>query len=359
MAETPPARPVLATLLIIVFSIAALAVADGFLARTERVETHVEAARLFNTARDLMDRHEYSEAIDRLGDALLIARGNREYQRALAEAQLAAARLGDAQQTLTDILEADSTDGLSNLLLARVLVKKDELNAAISHYHRAIYGEWTSDAARRRLDARLELVGLLARLDRKEELMAELLPLQEAVRDDGQIAPQLGRWFLQAGSPARAEAVFREMIHKQPVDADAHAGAGDAAFAMANYRTARSEFSTAVRLVPENPSFRTKLDLSERVLALDPTVRGLDAKERLRRSTVLVKAVLDEAGHCAPAPDPDLKVLTERGQAMLKKRVASFEENLDLAEELGQTLRHQCKPDAQDPLTLVLAKMAQ
>jgi len=359
MVESPPASPVLAAVLIIVFSILALAAVDGFLAKMERAETGVEAARLFNAAKNSMDRHQYSDAIDRLNDALLIARGDREYLRTLAEAELAAGRLEGAQKTLTDVLEADSSDGLSNLLFARVLVQKGELNDGISHYHRAIYGEWTVDAARRRLDARLELVGLLARLDRKEELMAELLPLQEVVGDDGQIVPQLGRWFLQAGSPVRAAAIFREMLHKQPSDVDAHEGAGDAAFAMANYRTARSEFSTALRLAPENTSFHAKIELSERVLALDPTIRGLDAKERLRRSAVLMKAILDEVSHCVAAPDPDLKALLERGQALLKKRGASFEENLDLAEELGQNLKRQCKPATDDPLTLVLAKVAQ
>jgi len=359
MAETSPASPVLATVLIIVFSILGLAAADGFLAKMERAETGVEADRLFKAAKDLMARRQYSEAIDRLNDALIIARGDREYQRTLAEAELAAGRLGDAQKALTDILEVDSTDGLSNLLLARVLVGKNELNDAISHYHRAIYGEWTADAIRQRLNARLELVGLLARLDKKEELMAELLPLQEAAGEDSRLAPQLGRWFLQAGSPVRAEAIFREILHKQPSDIDAHAGAGDAAFAMANYRTARSEFLTALRLAPENPSFRTKVELSDRVLALDPTIRGLDAKERLRRSGVLMKAVLDEVSHCVTSPDPDLKALIERSEALLKKRGASFEENLDLAEDLGQTLKRQCKPGSGDLLTLVLAKVAQ
>ncbi len=51
-----------------------------------------EAARLFEQGRVLMQRGENAEAIERIKDAIAIERGNRDYLRTLAQAQLAAGR---------------------------------------------------------------------------------------------------------------------------------------------------------------------------------------------------------------------------------------------------------------------------
>jgi thioredoxin-like negative regulator of GroEL len=58
-----------------------------------------------------MQRGENAKAIDRIKDAIANARGNRDYRRTLAEAELAAGRTADAESTLTDLLQSDSTDG--------------------------------------------------------------------------------------------------------------------------------------------------------------------------------------------------------------------------------------------------------
>ena len=103
-------------------AIAALSVADTFLARTEQAETMVEAAREFKQGRVLMQKGENAEAIERIKDAIANARGNRDYRRLLAQAQFAAGRTADAETTLKELLQGDSTDGLASLTMGRVLV---------------------------------------------------------------------------------------------------------------------------------------------------------------------------------------------------------------------------------------------
>jgi thioredoxin-like negative regulator of GroEL len=98
MAIASPGRSFLGALGLVLLAIAALFAADTFLARTEQAETRIEAARLFEQGKCLMGRAENVKAIDRLKDAL--ARDNRDYQRALAQAQLAAGKGDEAEATL-------------------------------------------------------------------------------------------------------------------------------------------------------------------------------------------------------------------------------------------------------------------
>ena len=179
MAKPFAGRSFLGTFALVFLAIAALFAADMFLAKTERAESQVEAARLFEQGRVLMQRGENAEAIERIKDAISIERGNRDYLRTLAQAQFAAGRTADAESTLTELLQSDSTDGLANLIMGRVLVKEGRFEEAISYFHRAIYGHWNEDAAENRLRVRFELIDLLAQRNSKEELLAELLPVQD------------------------------------------------------------------------------------------------------------------------------------------------------------------------------------
>ena len=68
----------LGTFALVFLAIAALFAADVFLAKTERAESQVEAARLFGQGLVLMQRGEPAEAIARIKDAIAIERGNRD-----------------------------------------------------------------------------------------------------------------------------------------------------------------------------------------------------------------------------------------------------------------------------------------
>src|SRR5215831_12078826 len=105
----------------VVLALAGFSVVGVWLAKTERAESVAEAARLFHEGQSLMRQGKNAAAAERIQDAILLARRNREYRRSLAEAQLAAGSPGAAETTLADLLLTDSTDGAANLLMARVM----------------------------------------------------------------------------------------------------------------------------------------------------------------------------------------------------------------------------------------------
>lgn len=333
---------------LVFLAIAALFVADTYLARMERSESAVEATRLFDEGRTLIARGDSLNAIERIRDALAIERTNRFYQQTLAQTQLAAGKTADAEATLGGLLESDPTDGQANLIMGRVLAKEGRFPEAISYFHRAIYGQWGQDAPQNRLRARFELIDLLAQRDSKEDLLAELLPVQDQVPRDLQTRARMGRLFLRAGSPTRAADIFRGIVQEAPANADGYAGLGESEFAQANYPAAERAFESAVRLAPTNDTVRKRLELCGELLALDPTLRGLSPAERLNRSRKLVELAGEEVSKCAA------------GGALNQKAGRVTESNLDLAAELWQARAKECKsqPAADDPLALVMARLA-
>jgi tetratricopeptide (TPR) repeat protein len=358
----------LRTVALVFVAIAALFGVDFFLAGVERRETRVEAARLFAQGRDLMQRGNKEEAIERIQDALAIDRENHDYLRTLAQAQFEAGKTADAEATLTQLLQTDSTDGLAALIMGRILAKEGQFPEAISYFRRAIFGHWSEDAAGSRLRVRFELIDLLAQRNSKEELLAELLPVQDQAPRDFPTRMRLGRLFLVAGSPVRAANVFRGILHDAPANADAYAGLGEAEFASGNYRTAQRDFQTALQLAPDNQAARQRLDVCNELLLLDPTMRGLTPQERFQRSLKLVDLSLDQTKSCVGrTPSSELQELLDRAGKTLAAHVSAShqseasESNLDLAEQLWLVRRQECTPvpAADSPLALVLARLAQ
>lgn len=314
----------------------------------------------------MMQGGRYAEAVERFKDAISIDRDNRDYRLALADALLAAKNFMEAESTLSELLQRDSTDGDANLAMARVLVGESKIAEGISFYHRAIYGQWRTDAAQNRLKVRFELVDLLARQNAKEELLAELLPLQDAASADLQTRKRIGELFLSAGSPVRAADVFQDILRRDSENADAYAGLGEAEFARGNYQPARTDFLNASRLKPEDAGIRKRLELCEQIISLDPTRRGLASNERYQRSLKLVALALDEINRCSRTSAP--QELVDSASKALKARVpelrqnAATEANLDLTEQLWQARGKDCAssvPASDDPLALLLAKIAQ
>jgi len=367
MAESFTGRSFLRTFGLVGLAMAVLSAADVFLANMERAESKVGAARLFAEGRALMEQGDNAEAIERIKDALAIDRDNRDYSRTLAQAQLAGGKTADAAATLSGLLESDSTDGLANLVMGRVLVKEGRFPEAISYYHRAIYGYWNENADENRLRARFELIDLLAERNSKEELLAELLPIQDQAPRDLKTQLRLGQLFLQAGSPARAADVFRAILRRGP-NAAAYAGLGEAEFDRGDYRAAERDFQSALRLAPDNQAARQRLEVSHELLTLDPTLRGLPPAERFERSLKLVELARNEASTCmARDPSPELQSLLDQAGKVLQAHVIAarqseaVESHLDLAEQLWQARRKDCQPPpaAGSPLALVMARLAQ
>lgn len=357
------------TFTLVFLAIAALFAIDTFLARMEESESRAQAERLFQDGQRLAREGHNLESIERFRTALSIARENPQYELALARVLLASDKLADAETLLAGMLRSDSTDGATNLWMGRALAKGGSTAEATSYYHMAIYGKWPQDAAGNVVKARFELIDLLAKEDAKKELLAELLPLSDEAPADIEARKHIAHLFLLAGSPVRALDIYRQILNQAPQDPDARAGVGQAEFARANYRAAQTEFLAASRLKPDDGEIRKQLDICNKIVALDPTQRGLWASERYRRSVKLVELALDAVNKCAGSPAPQtVRELTASAQAALARTPRAnqendaMESNLDLAEKLWQARKKECaRPatEAEEPLALVMAKLAQ
>jgi predicted Zn-dependent protease len=367
--EPASLRPSLVrTLFFVAIAVAALSVIDSVLARTERLETAAEAARFYGEGQRLLRQGKYAAAAEAFRSAIANARDNTEYPLALGQALLGAGQAEEAGTALAELLKADAMAGAPNLEMARVLAKQGQFEGAEFYYHRAIYGQWRQDANVNRVAARFELADLLARRNSAADLLAELLPLQDQAPADAGTRKKLARLYLTAGSPARAAAIFRDLVRAQPQDADSYEGLGDAEFARADYTAAQSAFITALRLNPDDRQARKGLELTDQVLNLDPLRRGLRGEERYERSVHVLDLVAARIPQCiSPAQANEAAELIDAVNGALKQRVAAsrqtdaVETNLDLANRLWQVERATCASaasPADQPLQLVLAKAA-
>ncbi|HEX5072989.1 MAG TPA: tetratricopeptide repeat protein [Gemmatimonadaceae bacterium] len=276
-------------------SIAALLVFDLWLARIDARESRLQASHLFEDGRTLLARGRTTQAVDRFASAQALERHNVRYGVALAEALLANGRANEAEAQLRGVLGRAETDGPANLVMARVLAREGMPDEAKAFYHRAIYGNWSADSSGQRLHARLELIDLLVRRDAKQELLAELLPLQETDTGSVELRRRLGHLFILAGSPGRALPLFRALLRRDSDDGDAYAGMGEAALLMGNFRTARADLTLATRLLPDSGRYAAVIQVADTALALDPTARGISRSTRYARSRAILQLTIDAA----------------------------------------------------------------
>jgi tetratricopeptide (TPR) repeat protein len=310
-------RPVRTILLAAVAALAFAAI-DTVLARTERYETAREAARLADEGRRLMKQGKYDAAIESFRSAMANERQNPEYPLELGRALRTAGRLQEAETTLEHLLENNAMDGAANLAIARVFVRQGEFEAASFYYHRAIYGQWKADEIQKsRLQVRFELADLLARRNKKQELLAELLPLQTEAPADEATQQKLANLFLTAGSPARAEDIYRAQLRVHPRDA----------------------------------ALREGLNLTTQILRLDPMRPELNERERFQRSVHVLQLVMDRASACAPPADLIQPLPGHTPQ-----------ENLAAARQFWNLVKKHCPggiSEADRPLEVVLAGTSQ
>lgn len=298
VADTPTFLATFAALLV---AIALILPLDLFLARTDRRESEALAARNYAEGVELLANRHASEAAERFGAAVAVDRQNVRFSLALGEAMLAEGHVSDAEATLKAVLDRAENDGAVNLAMAHVMLHQGRDAEAKAYLHRAVFGRWGADSVARRTEARFELIHLLARTGAKRELLAELLPFEDTSPDSTDLRRRLGALFIAAGSPTRAADMYREVLRRDPTDADAYAGMGEAALAQGHFRTARADFAEAARLRPSDSTIASRLALADTVASLDPTASSLGAAEQYNRSRKLLERTLATLGVCLPS----------------------------------------------------------
>ncbi len=364
----PPTASVaefIATFALLVAAIVGLLLFDTALARVDISARKSNAALEFAKGEDLLGQGKIEQAIEHLRTASTLEGENSSYGVALAEAILADGRPGDAEQLLLPLLERNSTDGAANLAMARVLAKQGRADEAKPYYHRAIDGSWPKGAEKNRTAARFELIDLLARTNAKQELLSELLPIQDDTTNDAAQRKRIARLFVAAGAPARAVTTFREILRRDPRDADAYVGLAEAALSLGDFTTARTDLLAAQKLMPEDSSsLQKRMILVDSVVSLDPTQVGLSLGEQVRRSKNLVQLTLTSVRKCLAAQAPQVAVALDSATALLVSgraagQAQSIEQNLSLVEQLWGLRRSRCAPEREEgALSLVHSRIA-
>ncbi|MCW5983552.1 MAG: tetratricopeptide repeat protein [Bryobacteraceae bacterium] len=348
-----------------------LFLATGFLTGAYRRERESRAAVQFEAAQELARDGKYGEAIDHYTEALVLARDRLEYMQALARVLVEAKKTREAETYLLELIRRDPPSGAANLMLARINADRNDFDAAVRHYQRAIYGRWPDAAPERRINVRSELIDVLLRQGRRSQVEAELLRQKDELPDDPELKKRLGRMFLQAHWPEQARDVFTDAVRLSPRDAAALAGLGDAEFQLAQYQTARDAYRRALRIDPEDAGSRARMETANEVVNLNPMRLGLTPANRLARSRALLARVLAEFAFCLPAHAGELPEETKRdvaraneiaaGKVRRRAGVEGVEENVSLAVRLREAAIAACgSPPAEDvAVELVLKKLVE
>jgi tetratricopeptide (TPR) repeat protein len=344
----------ISTFAIVLAAIVGLVLFDTALARVDASERKAYAVREFTTGQRVIAGGKVEEGLEHLRTATMLDGENSSYSVALSQAILADGRPREAEQLLVPLLERDETDGSTNLAMARVLTKEGKVEQAKAYYHRAIYGLWPTDANRNRTAARFELIDLLARSNAKQELLAELLPIQDDSTNDLGQRKRIAHLFVVAGSPARAVVIFREILRRDSKDADAFVGLAEAALSLGDFATARTDLLAAQKLSPEDSiNLQPRVALTDSVISLDPTQSGLSLPEQVRRSRNLLQMTLTSVRKCLGQQAPQVAAALDSATLLLVSgrsggQAQSVEQNLSLAEQLWGLQRSRCAPERED-----------
>jgi tetratricopeptide (TPR) repeat protein len=310
------------------------------------------AQEYFEEGNRLKAADRSQEAIERYRAALSISHSSRD-RFALAEALLGVGRLNEASIYLRELIREDANSGPYNLGLARIAAQQGKLQESVEYYRRAIYASWPERSARNRIQARIELVDTLGRFNQNPQSQAELLSIMAEMPKDNAIRIKVGRLLLEYGLPKESSQVFQAIVKDSPRNADAYDGLGRAELARDNYQNAQNAFKSALRLNPYNSLIQEQLSLTEQILSLDPTSRGLSRKQRYEKSRKLLEVSLDALAACldtTPSPPKTASELSDAARKSLLRRKTprsyadAVESDLELAGQLWALRIDLCGP---------------
>ena len=352
----------IAALLVLVFLI-------GFLHYSYRSQRGERAEQYFKTGSELLAQQRDQEAIEQFRNALSISPDNQQYRLSLGLTLAKAGHPDEAAVYLNEILKRDPNNGSANLGLGRIAAARGKTSDAITYYHRALYGTWPTGEENNRLEARFELEAYLKKSGLQKEAIAELLAALEQARNNEDAKKRIGRLLLESGSPRQAADVFQDILHTNGHDAQVWASLGMADLALEDYSAARSAFRNAVRFDPSDEQNRRRLEMADRVLALDPNTTGLRASARYQRSVEILGGALQMEEQCSATTTADSTSvgLEDSARKALAHRVRrggeiedAIDTNLDLAVRLWKSAKNVCssQPQKDEALDRVLARLS-
>ena len=263
----------------------------AFVSRMYHKKVHTLADQWFANGEAEFRAGNPLEAAKDYRNALVYSEGNTVFQFHLAEALTAArtkATDEEAQSYLLNLLAESPGSGEINLELARISARqqsKASVQDALRYYNGAIYGVWSGDPLAQRWDARRELCDYLLSHGMTAQAQPETIALAQDVPQD-----DLGRQKEAAVMLARADLwqraldEYRIILASHRRDPEALAGAGLAAFHLAQYAQAVQYLDALPRAQRTMPDVSAPLALAHEVEAVSPFSASLSRTERVRRT---------------------------------------------------------------------------
>ncbi|HEX3704601.1 MAG TPA: tetratricopeptide repeat protein [Vicinamibacterales bacterium] len=213
----------------------------------------------------------------------------------LANALIAAKRPTEAKAQLLTLWGEEPGNGEVNLALARLSAGHGDVTDAVRYYHAAVDGAWETGAATARRRARLDLARLLMSHGQPIRAQAELIALIDDLPANARLITNVGQLLIDAGAPERAIGLFRRVLELDPTDAEAARLAGEVEYRAGDFEAANRDLQRASTRAALNGDARDMLDVSDRVLTLDPYAARLAARaraQRVLRALVIARARL-------------------------------------------------------------------
>jgi tetratricopeptide (TPR) repeat protein len=244
-----------------------------------------------------MSANHAAEAVDAFETALVYSPGNFSYRLKLTDALLASGATGEALGQLQTFWEQHPGDAQLNLQLARVEVRRKNVDAALRYYQNAIAGAWADglDPIPQRIAVRFETADYLIQQGRREQAEAALLALSAVLPVTSTEHGKLADLFLRNGDPGRALNAYLEQLSVNHHDEAAILGAAHASYAAGNYLLARRYLEELKPETAESHGLRTQL---ERMEALDPFAESVSGRVRTERTMAAFRIAIDRLAAC-------------------------------------------------------------
>jgi tetratricopeptide (TPR) repeat protein len=248
-------------------------------------------------------------AIAALRVALMYSRENPRYRLRLAEALTAANHPNEARAYLEGLFEEEPGNGVVNLQLAHLAAQHGNVPDAIRYFHAAIYGFWAEEPGINRRQARLDLIDFLLRNKMNTQAQSELVALSADLPNDVPLRLRVAGLFTRVPDYRSALGLYRSVLQLAPGNQNGAAGAGEAAFQLAQYGVAGHYLREAVVEDPKDARSDQLLSTVNLMSVLNPSRRGLTLRKRATRTVSAFTQAGDRLKQCAEVKGQSLSNL--------------------------------------------------
>ena len=217
-----------------------------------------------------------------------------------------------------------------------------------------MYGVWNSDPEANRSKARVELIQFLLKQGARDQAASELMALATALPPDPAAHLQAAKLFGKAQDDTGELAQYEEVLHLDPANPAALAGAGGVAYRAGDYVTARPYLQAAVNANPQDSDPRQLLATTDLILHDDPFLSHISDAERNRRITAAFAQAQKRLTECAQQTNVDLKTATSVATPLANLQSLWTNAKPDLAR-----LRSPAETDLPDALMDVVLQIEQ